>query len=202
MPTGYTACIDDGATFEQFVWRCARGMGACIMMRDDPWDKPIPESFEPSKYYFESVESAEKKLAAINAMTVEEITERQVADNAAIRVNNERRRTEREEQKRNYAAIKAKVEAWTPPTADHEGLRSFMLEQLETGKPYEAWQENENTIVEPEEWRQAQIEKVMQEVARAKDEWNKEQERTAGRNGWIKQLRDSIPQPTPFKKAA
>lgn len=29
MPTGYTAIIEDGATFEQFVWRCARSANRC-----------------------------------------------------------------------------------------------------------------------------------------------------------------------------
>jgi len=36
MPTGYTNCIKDGVTFEQFVWKCARAMGALVMMRDEP----------------------------------------------------------------------------------------------------------------------------------------------------------------------
>jgi hypothetical protein len=36
MPTGYTAAIKDGISFEKFVWDCARGMGALVMMRDEP----------------------------------------------------------------------------------------------------------------------------------------------------------------------
>lgn len=50
MPTGYTANVPDGITFEQFVWQCARGMGALVMMRDEPTGAPIPERFEPSDY--------------------------------------------------------------------------------------------------------------------------------------------------------
>ncbi|KKK60691.1 hypothetical protein LCGC14_3021870, partial [marine sediment metagenome] len=30
MPTGYTACIKDGISFEKFVMQCARAMGACV----------------------------------------------------------------------------------------------------------------------------------------------------------------------------
>jgi hypothetical protein len=203
MPTGYTACIEDGATFEQFVWGCARGMGACIMMRDDAWDKPIPEAFEPSTFYKERVAEAEAKISDINSLSDEAINEQQVADNAKVRGDNERRRIEHEETKLRYNAIKSQVEAWQPPSADHVGMKKFMLEQIETGQPYDSiYQEEENDIIRPEEWRKERLANAMTELARAKDDWNKEQERTACRNRWIKQLRDSIPQPAPFKKAA
>ena len=204
MPTGYTACIEDGATFEQFVWGCARGMGACIMMRDESWDKPIPESFESSSYYRERVKEAEDEISYLNGLSDEAITERQVADNAKIRADNERRRCEHEENQRRYKAIKEKVLAWEAPTADHEGLKSFMLEQIDTstrgwgGGNY--YKEEEKRIVSPDEWRKDKLASAMKDLARAKDEWNKEQERTASRNKWLQQLRDSIPQPEPFKK--
>lgn len=131
MPTGYTACIEDGATFEQFVWGCARGMGACVMMRDDAWDKPIPEAFEPSTFYKDKVKEAEDEIAYLNGLPDEAITERQVADNAEIREKNNHYRLKHEENKRRYKAIKDKIMDWHPPTADHEGLKEFMLEQIE-----------------------------------------------------------------------
>ena len=48
MPTGYTAIIEDkpGLTLREFALRCARGMGACIMQRDDNMDEP-PKAPEP-----------------------------------------------------------------------------------------------------------------------------------------------------------
>jgi hypothetical protein len=38
MPTGYTYEIEDGSITElnEYVWRCARAMGAMVMMRDKP----------------------------------------------------------------------------------------------------------------------------------------------------------------------
>jgi hypothetical protein len=47
MPTGYTAPIADGMTFEQFALGCARAFGALVTMRDEPSDAPIPERLEP-----------------------------------------------------------------------------------------------------------------------------------------------------------
>lgn len=41
MPTGYTAIIEERAdlSFRDFALRCARGMCACVMQRDDPMDE-------------------------------------------------------------------------------------------------------------------------------------------------------------------
>jgi len=201
MPTGYTACIEGGATFEQFVWQCARGMGALIMMRDDPWDKPVPDSFEPASYYKDRITEAENEINYLNGLPDEAITERQVADNARIREDNNRRRVKHEETNLRYKTIKEKVLAWNPPSIDHQGLKDFMLEQIAVSTRWDSlYQEKENPIVSPEEWRKTKLAEAQKYLARAKDDWNKEQERTAGRNLWIKQLRDSIPQPEVFKK--
>ena len=50
MPTEYTDAIADGISFNDFMMKCARGMGALIMMSDEPSDAPILEQFEPSDY--------------------------------------------------------------------------------------------------------------------------------------------------------
>jgi hypothetical protein len=206
MPTGYTACIEDGASFEQFVWGCARGMGACIMMRDEPWDTPIPDAFEPSIFYKDNIKEIEAAIDAIRSMTDEEIAERQVSDNAKVRADNEKYRLAHEENKRRYRAIKERVMAWNPPSADHEGLKEFMLEQIETSiggrREDYYYKQEEKRIVSADEWRKEAMADKLKDLTRSKEEWLKEQERTAGRNRWIKQLRESIPQPEPFKKAA
>lgn len=45
MPTGYTAAIKYGITFKEFALDCARNFGACISMRDEPRETPIPDEF-------------------------------------------------------------------------------------------------------------------------------------------------------------
>ena len=49
MPTGYTSKIYEGkenVTGKSFIMDCARGFGACISMRDESSDTPIPEEFK------------------------------------------------------------------------------------------------------------------------------------------------------------
>lgn len=49
MPTGYTADIKDGISFETYAMNCARAFGACVSLRDKPsGGKVIPDAFEPS----------------------------------------------------------------------------------------------------------------------------------------------------------
>lgn len=79
MPTGYTDALYEGedVSFEQFVWRCARGMGALVTMRDDPPDTPIPMRFVPqTAYYDRELEAARAEVARIESMPLDEIAAR------------------------------------------------------------------------------------------------------------------------------
>ena len=69
MPSAYTAAVSDGIDFKTFVLRCARAMGACVSMRDDPLDVPIPERFEPSDYHVRKTLEAEAQLETLRAMS-------------------------------------------------------------------------------------------------------------------------------------
>ena len=72
MPTGYTAAIKDGISFNEYALSCARAFGALIMMRDEPADAPIPDEFKPSDYHFKKIEEAKAELARLRAMSPDE----------------------------------------------------------------------------------------------------------------------------------
>ena len=72
MPTGYTAWIEEGATFEEFILGCARAFGACISMRDEPLSKQIPEQFKESSYDKEKVQEYIELLKKYESMTIEQ----------------------------------------------------------------------------------------------------------------------------------
>jgi hypothetical protein len=73
MPTGYTAPIADGMTFEQYALGCARAFGALVTMRDEPSDAPIPEKLEPDTYYQRSLEASQLELDRVMSLTAAEI---------------------------------------------------------------------------------------------------------------------------------
>ncbi len=203
MPTGYTHAVPEGMTFEQFVWKCARGMGALVTMRDEPMDAPIPERFEPSDYHAKSKAEAEKRLTWLRALTPQGMeAEAEKAHKEAMRhhADSEKRR---DETRAAYEVMLGKVQAWTPPTADHAGLKRFMVSQLRESIDFDC------TISAPEPKRMTGAEWVQAEIAEATRTYNyhveahaAEVRRTEERNVWLRQLRQSVPPPgTKTRKA-
>src|SRR5690349_5311636 len=130
MPTGYTADLTKETTFKEFALRCARGMGALILMRDDPMDAPIPDEFQADNYYVEALEDAQSDLSRVGEMTVDDAAEE-------LKRHNKKQEELRADlleksvsQREIYDRMVQLVESWKAPTANHEGMKKFMLEQL------------------------------------------------------------------------
>lgn len=161
MPTGYTSIIDDDerVTFERFVWRCARGMGALIMMRDDGLNAKVPERFEPDGHYAKSVTEAEAEVVKLRAMTAAQIERAARADQTTEAAHDAEYEAKKRVVTARYDAMVAQVQAWRPPSADHAGFKTFMLEQLSTGRPYEP-EPTRPTVLQPGDWHAAKLERA------------------------------------------
>lgn len=132
MPTGYTAGILDGeiTTFPQFAKQCMRAFGAAIHMRDDNMDSEISLR-TPSDYYSKEIDKAKNILTSVIILTDESILEN--------------RKSELEESKEYYLKSIEKVKidtknlndilkqvvTWQPPTSEHQGIKDFMIDQIE-----------------------------------------------------------------------
>ncbi len=203
MPTGYTAPVQDGITFEQFVLRSARAMGALIMLRDEPMDAPIPDRFEPSDYHSKALKKAEERLAWLIQMPSAEaereakkqFEEKQEFTARMIKQSNEILAK--------YDAMLEQVRAWTPPTPDHEGLKEFMVRQLVESIDFDCdtryWENEAPVLLSAEAWKQGQIQSEERSVVYHREEYCKEVERTEARNDWLRALRESL---TAGQKAA
>jgi len=196
MPTGYTYMIEEGISFKDFVMGCARAMGALVMMREDPSDKPIPERFEPSDFYLKTFKEKEIELINIKKLTLKEIE---------VKVLMEYNKKIKDSQdyinkniglKEKYQKMLMAVQAWNVPSPDHKGLQDFMIQQLETSIEHDC--DIEYTIKEKitkpsaQEWRDNKIHLLLKRIADYKNEHLKEVKRVEGRNLWIKQLRESL----------
>lgn len=195
MPTGYTAAIADGISFENFVWSCARAFGALVTMRDDPTDAQVPEVFTPSPYYAESLEKARSELARLKAMTTREISAACAAAFTQAMQRHAERIAESTELRNKYNAMLAKVVQWTPPTPDHAELQKFMAEQIrqsidfDCSTRYEVAPQKQS----PRAWHAAAIVEAQRSVDYHEHAAREEQERVASRNAWVKALRESVP---------
>lgn len=196
MPTGYTAAIEKGIDFKTFAWSCARGMGALVMMRDEPADAPIPERFEPCNYHTEKIEEARARLAELDAMTLEDAAIRAKASFDEEVKHKEDGIAKADSLRRKYEAMLASVLAWRPPTTDHEGFKKFMLDQIwdsinfDCGTDY--YERMTPRLLSPAEWLAKAKTEAMKEIGYNAEEHEKEVERTEKRNAWVKALRESL----------
>lgn len=196
MPTGYTAkLMEKGQTFEEFIMRCARAMSACIMLRDEPMDKPIPDKFKPSDFYPREIRKAREELKHLLAMSREE---QEVFGSREIA----KRLTEAEQsfektllENGRLAEMRKQVDAWNPPTDEHAGLKTFMLQQLDISQNPTDYQREKIAKLKSEEPHRAYDEALTNArnaVSRYEESYGEELERVEGRNKWIASLRESL----------
>jgi len=195
MPTGYTAkLMESGEDFKSFALRCARAFGACLDMRDDNMETPIPEKFYPSDYYAKALPKAQKQLRKLSRMTP--------AQQLAFGANEKKRsvalhrkwEAERKEQDARLQSMVDEVQKWTPPSSEHLRFRDFMLEQLGISKNGSHWSElvAKNEAKSEMEFYDEALEKAAREVSHYRKEMKKEKERCAQKNKWISLLRESL----------
>lgn len=196
MPTGYTYKVKDGQSFEDFVWGCARGMGALIMMRDDPADAPIPERFEPSDWHVRQLAEIRAELARLEALTPAQAAMEAEAAHISAVDDWRRRELERIRERDAYDAMLQQVDAWQAPPS-HSGFKDFMHRQLlesmqfDTGHQY-----GKPEAVAGKEWLDAQVARARKSIAYHEQQHALEVQRTEERNQWVADLRASIPPPT------
>jgi hypothetical protein len=197
MPTGYTACIGEGADFNKFALGCTRAFGALIMMRDEPGDAPIPERFEPSDYHAKAIKVAEASLRELDGMPLDEAERRANADYAQAMQRNREMIAKNDALRESYTAMLAKVAAWQAPTADHEGLKTFMREQITQSIDFDCSNEyylrNAPVKLTAMEWRSKQVEAARRDITYHSKEHADEVGRAATRTDWVKALRESLP---------
>jgi hypothetical protein len=129
MPTGFTAKMYDGKeeTFEQFVLSCARGMGICIMQRDD--GPGLPTKTKIADYYETNYGSASNKMAdwKNNPQKRKAEYDQYVKETEAA---NKKSQVNAATLSARYYARLAEVHAWTAPEG-LEGMKKFMVNQIE-----------------------------------------------------------------------
>lgn len=196
MPTGYTADVGEGKVteFRDFALRCARAMGALIMMRDEPLDAPIPDEFTPDQYYNKCLEEILAEIASLESASAAKVAELAAGDFKEQHDAWQRRWRERDETRARYEAMLAQVDAWEPPSEEHRNFKKFMREQLTESIRFDCSHEysTEPQPVSPDFWKHNRLEQLHREAARSKQHQAEENERTESRNRWVAQLRESL----------
>lgn len=194
MPTGYTATIKDGISFNTFIMGCARGMGACATMRDEPTGKEIPDKFEPSDYNQKRLLEAQADLSRYQKFetVMADLMARQEFDDE-IKAH-KRRIEEAYHLKKQYTEMLKKVCEWQPPTPDHDGLKEFMSQQINSSIRFDCNTDyyHKPVFLSGRDWLSKKISQALHDVEYHTKENQEECDRTDSRNTWLKQLRTSI----------
>jgi len=194
MPTGYTAGVQTGEVtdFKKFAMTCARAFGACVTMRDDDSDAEIPEEFPVDDYHEKALAAARQDLIAFDAMSDADAIKAHAAF-CADRVRFERETIELHSKERaRYEAMLAKVEAWKAPSSDHAEFKAFMVQQLKESIKWDCYEIEPTKLPNVDTWKEIRRAELERSVAYHTEGRDKEIERTASRNLWLKQLRESL----------
>lgn len=194
MPTGYTYNIKDGITFKEFTMQCARAFGAYVTMRDTPNSEPAPEKFEASDYHLKEIKRAKKELSKLENFTTEEaIALRDKEHNQEVK-ENEKYANDNKDQKIQYLAMLEEVNKWNPPTPDHEELKKFMAEQINSSIKFDCMDLNTKPPIKlpVDKWLLAKKKKAIRDIEYHEKEHKEEIERVNQRNEWIAKLKGSL----------
>lgn len=193
MPTFYTEVIEEGGSFEEFVWGCARAFGALGRMREDPADAPIPKRVEPNPWHKTQLGNIRKELDAFVELSEEELAGQYAKYVENLEASIQQYDAKREELLKKYTQVQAQVAAWVPPTSDHRGLKDFMIQQISVSVPNDYI---EAEIPSYEEWIEERVRRLEQSLQYYQKQWEKEVKMTKEANKWLDALRESVPLPS------
>jgi len=193
MPTGYTADIVKGITFETFALNCARAFGALISMRDASADAKIPDTIIPSDHHIKALEEAQSRLAILDA-TSEDGATREAKEAYEIALQKYYASLEHEQKVRDtYDHMLEEVQNWQPPTSDHAELKKFMIDQITESIEFDCGHPPTKPILKtPQEWLTAQKESVTWDIDYHTKEHKKETVRCKKRTEWVQALKKSL----------
>lgn len=196
MPTGYTSIIesDPNCTFARYAWRCARAMGAFMMQRDDGLDAKVVLQQEPETYYEEGLREAEAALAEHDAASEDVLRARYAEEWLLAEDAHQTALAAYLATRAQYERMEAQVQAWVPPSPDHEGLKKFMLDQLVESQKWSS--EPTAPVAAPYlAWRDARRAHLERNVSYYTEHVAKEAANCVGRNAWVAALVASLGTP-------
>lgn len=193
MASGYTADIADlkPVSFKEFASKCAY---AFMIEGRDHHDDALPDKpyDYDNGYHAKKLEKAQEALDSFLRLSYDDIAEQNSAE------YNKQLNYWSEQTKKNVLIVNAynkmidEVEAWTPPTENHQGLKDFMLQQLRDSLEFDSHEPTAPVRVSTEEFKLNKIESLNWNLNYHKESLEKAKVSYASRLEWLNQLKKSI----------
>lgn len=201
MPTGYTASIKNGISFENFTLSCARAFGACINLKDESGSVlPTIENiqFKNDNYHQEKISEAESELLFFQNMSEDEWREDFAKYVHSDREYCKNQITEKNELREKYLDMFSKVNGWTPPSSEHFEFKNFMRTQIKDSikydtdtSYYESRLENLKELT-LSEYKKQTITGIQDSIDYHRKDLNEDTIRNNNRVQWFQQLLNSL----------
>ena len=193
MPTTYTDSLYRGeVTFRDFALRCLRGIDHLYLMRDLPLDAPIPEKFTPAPYHLMEGNAAMTRLTELHAMSASEITRAAKADYKTRRFEYLAALDRSITLRGRYLAMRQHVCNWQP-TPEGEGLREFMLAQLDQSIEDDCVGNVEPSRLTTDEWHEREMAKARRDIVYHFAEHAKASNRAAKSTAYVRAVLATLP---------
>ena len=196
MPTGNTeGIIGRCMTFPEFLWKCARSMGALIHMKEDHSDAPITKPGPSSSYEKKVIRDARRDLKKLKNSTYAQI-ERHLRRHYRHSLASWKSLVEeRNDRWLKYEDMRAQVQAWEPPTSDHQGLKDYMLRQIQDSVDFDCGLCPEPKLQDPADYLKSEIEFLTGRISKY-EAILREKNKMMDAGEWIDKLHVSVPSPT------
>ena len=211
MPTVITAGVLQGGDFETFAMNCLRYTWATIHMREEPLDAPY-RPYQTSDHLPKALEEAKAMLVELEALTPEERIAKALLAYKEKRAFLRKVIKRRKDDRAKLEAMLQQVEAFVPPTFDHESFKQLMVKQLrltmetDGDTSYCEWElkglKKPVSSADGDAWFEAQRTCIQNNIAYHTEEWRKMLEHGQKANAWVQQAVKAIKATAKGKKVS
>jgi len=176
-----------------------------IMQRDDSLSEGVQLTEEVSSYHEESLAEAQKEYLRLRKMRQSARLRFSAVQFAATLKNGVESARENQEQHLRYSTMLGKVASWEPPTPDHAGLKTFMVEQLTESIEFDCSHTFGLDEIQaamdgdPLMFHTKALESAKWSIGYHEEKLVEEHERIGGRNQWKQDLLGSVGPPPQVK---
>jgi hypothetical protein len=197
MPTGYTDAIKDGISFKEYALGCARAFGALVGMRDEPFDKEIPQVIKPSDYHLEQIRSTMNEKLELLKMSAKELNDAALVEYATGCKDDADRLLEKLDLKSKYEDMLKKAESYVSPSSDHDEFRNFMISQIEDSVRFDCdvkynLDQDKNVLLSGADWKEQKLKYLKKDLVYHKEAYDEEVARCKNRTEWIQMMFESL----------
>lgn len=194
MPTSATMPLFNGTatSLNDFALKCARELGMFAENVDNL--TPRPTEFNSKSSGNDEAAQLQQTIEAVKAWTKEEADQYAQEHYQTALKQFEADVAEVDERRKRYETMRLEVEAWEPPTGEHNALKRLMFERIEKDLRLECSPPVVPTCLSGEMYRRQRLAELMRYLDVVNKARDTQDTFNRKRTAWTQALRDSLPE--------